>query len=145
MLQRSAFHQFPSDKRPAVLLANLVDRANVGVIQCGCRTRLSPKTFQNLRVLGQMVGKKLERDKPAKRGVLRLVHNPHTAATQLCDDSVARDRLADHGANHTEEPSATGSFRSTSGASIVRVPCPSASISCLRCILSFRSSPQAPS
>jgi hypothetical protein len=83
----------------AVLLANFVDRANVGMIQRRRGARLSPKTFQPLWDPGQIVRKKFERDKPAKGCILGLVDNTHTAVAQLFDNSIARDDLADHGAN----------------------------------------------
>ena len=96
MLQRRAFHEFHGNKRLTVLLANLVDRANVGMIQRRRRARLSPKTFQSLWNLGQVVGKKFKRDKPAEGGILGLVDNTHAAATQRFEDSIVRDGLADH-------------------------------------------------
>jgi hypothetical protein len=96
MFQRGAFHELHGNKHLTILFANLVDRADVGMIQRRRRTRLSPKTFQCLRNLGQVVGKKFKRDKPAKRGVLGLVNNTHAATAQPFDDAVARDGLADH-------------------------------------------------
>jgi hypothetical protein len=96
MLQRGAFHKLHGNKRLAILLANLVDRANVGVIQRGSCTRLSTKPFQYLRIVGQVVGNKLERDEPMKGRILGLVHDAHAAPTQHLDDSVMRNDLADH-------------------------------------------------
>ena len=72
MLKRRAFHKLHGNKRLAVLRVDLVDRADVGMIQRGRRTRLSAKSFESLRILGHVVRKKLERDKPAERGVLGL-------------------------------------------------------------------------
>jgi hypothetical protein len=96
MLQRDAFHELHGDKHLAVLLANLVDRADVGMIQRRGCARLSPKTFHCLWDLGQILRKKLKRDKPAKGRVFGLVDNTHPAAAQLFNDAVARDGLADH-------------------------------------------------
>src|ERR1700758_3520825 len=96
MIQRGASHELHCDKHLAVLLANLINRADVGVIQRGCRTRLSAKTLEGMWVLGQVVRKKLKRDKPSKRSVLGLVHNTHAAAAQLFDDAVVGDSFADH-------------------------------------------------
>ena len=42
-------------------------------------------------------GKKLERDKPTERRVFGLVNYTHPAATELLDDAVVRNGLADHG------------------------------------------------
>src|SRR5271170_7216016 len=81
MLQRGAFHEFHGNKHLVVLLANLVYRANVRMVERGRSTRLFPKSFQYLWVFGQVVRKKFECDKPAKRCVLGLIDNTHTAAT----------------------------------------------------------------
>ncbi len=99
MLEGSAVHEFHGDKRPAVLLADLVDRADMGMIQRGCRTRLPPKAFQSLWVLREVFGEKFERDKPAEGWILGFVNNTHAAAAQLFDDSIVRDGLADHWAS----------------------------------------------
>ena len=59
MLQRRAVHEFHGNKRLAVQLANFINRADMRMIQRGRRPRLSPKTLQRLRVLGQCLRKKL--------------------------------------------------------------------------------------
>ena len=83
-------------KRLPVVLANLVDGADVGVIQGGGGTRFAAEAFQRLRVLRDLVGEKLERDKAAELGVLGLVNHTHAAAAELLDDAVVGDGLADH-------------------------------------------------
>ena len=40
------------DERLPVLLANVVNRADVGVIQCGCGFGFTAKSFQGLTVMG---------------------------------------------------------------------------------------------
>src|ERR1700683_4981893 len=78
MLERGAFHEFHGNKQLAVLLADLVDGADVGMIQRGGCACLSPKTLECLWNLGEAVGKKFERDEPAEGGVLGFVDNTHT-------------------------------------------------------------------
>src|SRR5271154_2455550 len=107
MLQRRAIHEFHGDKRLAVLLANLVDRADVGMIQRGGRARLSPEAFQSLRNLCHAVREKLQRHEPAKRRILRLIDNTHTSAAEPLDDSVVRDSLANHRAHDANVASRT--------------------------------------
>ena len=77
-------------------LADLVNGADVGMVQGGGGTRLAAETFQRLRVLGDVVRQKLERDKAAEASVLGFVHDAHTAAAELADDTVVRDRRIDH-------------------------------------------------
>ena len=51
---------------------------------------------EGLRVFGYLVGQELEGNKPTELDVLGLVDNTHTTATQLLDDAVVRNGLADH-------------------------------------------------
>jgi hypothetical protein len=54
------------------------------------------KAAQDLRVFGYFVGQEFQGNKPAELHILSLVDNAHAAATQLLDDAVVRDSLADH-------------------------------------------------
>ena len=47
-------------------------------------------------ILGDVVGKKLERDKASELGVFRLVHNTHATTAELFNNAVVRDGLPDH-------------------------------------------------
>ena len=48
-------------------------------------------------VLGDIVGKKFQRDKTAQLGVISLINYPHAATAELCNDAIVRDSLAEHG------------------------------------------------
>src|SRR5262245_35644545 len=48
-------------------------------------------------VMGQLFGKEFERNGTLQARIFRLVHHAHPATTQLLQDAVVRDRLADHG------------------------------------------------
>ena len=78
------------------LLADVVDRADVGMVEGGRGTSFTSETFQCLRVSGNVVRQEFEGDKTTKLGVLGLVNYAHTAAAELFDDAVVRDGLADH-------------------------------------------------
>jgi len=65
------------------------------VVECGGRPSLSAKTFERLRVLGNIIRQELQSNEPAKLGVLGFVDDTHAPATQLLDDAVVRDGLAD--------------------------------------------------
>src|SRR5438876_3175277 len=52
--------------RPDAIGANVIDRADVRVVQRGRRSGLALKSFQRLAVLCQFVGKKFERDESAQ-------------------------------------------------------------------------------
>src|SRR5215471_16148075 len=54
------------------------------------------ETFQRLRVRGQFIWQEFQSDKATEVEVLGLVNYPHPAATQLINDAVMRDGLAQH-------------------------------------------------
>jgi hypothetical protein len=70
--------------------------ADIGVIEGGSGLRLALKTGQRLGVFGNLVGQKLQGDEAMKAEVLSLIDHPHPATTELLDNAVVRDRLADH-------------------------------------------------
>ena len=67
------------------------------MVQGRCRAGFAPEPFQRVRVGHHFLGKKLEGNKASEFGVLSLVHHTHPATTQLLEDPVVRDGLANHG------------------------------------------------
>src|SRR6267143_1622908 len=78
-------------------IGDLVDGANVGMIQCRGGLGLTLEASEHLRVACDVFGKELQRDETMEASILGLVDDSHTAATELLDDVVMRDGLADHG------------------------------------------------
>src|SRR5580692_6716883 len=74
-----------------------MNRANIGMIQRGCRLRLKSKTSQRLRVMGNLFGQEFQRYKSMQPRVLSLIHHSHAATTKLFDNAVVRDGSPDHG------------------------------------------------
>ena len=95
MLQRGAVQIFHGDERFAAVIVDFVDRANVRMIQRGGRLRFALKAAENLRIFGYVVRQKLQRHKAAELQILSLVDHTHAAATELFDDPVVRNSLAD--------------------------------------------------
>ena len=77
MLQGHPAQIFHGDKPLPLVIGDLIDGADIGMVESGGGTSFAGKTFQTLRVSCQILGKKLQRRKPAWRGVLGLVHHPH--------------------------------------------------------------------
>ena len=77
-------------------LADVMDGADIRVVQGGRRLSFTLKAAQGLRVFGDVVRKELEGNETMQAGVLGLVHNAHAAPTEFLDDAVVRDGLADH-------------------------------------------------
>src|SRR2546427_7003511 len=97
MFQGHPFQKFHDDERLTVLLSDLMDRADVGMVQGGSSASLTSEPFQSLRVLGYVLWQEFQRDEAPKLGVLGFIDHAHPPATQLLDDAVVRDGLADHG------------------------------------------------
>ena len=96
VLEGLAVEQFHDDEALALMLANLVNGADVGMVERGRGAGFAAETLDRLRVLGNLVGQKLQGDKAAQGDVLGLIDDPHAAAAQLLEDAVVRDGLADH-------------------------------------------------
>jgi hypothetical protein len=97
VFQRLAIQKLHCDKRLLVALADLINRADVGMIQGRSRPRFPTKSFQRLRVISHIIGKELQSDEASKMGVLGLVNHTHPAPAEFFDDAVVRNRLPDHG------------------------------------------------
>ena len=67
VLESHAVEILHGDEGMAVLLADVVDGADVGVIESGGGLGLALKSCRGLRVPGDFVGKKFQRDKTARR------------------------------------------------------------------------------
>ena len=66
------------------------------MIQRRGRPRFPPNALERLLVARDIIRQEFECDEPAQLGVFSLVHHPHAATTELFDDMVMRNGLADH-------------------------------------------------
>src|SRR5579864_8050675 len=97
MLKGLSFQQLHDDKRPALELADVVDDADIGVVQTGGRARLLQEAFQGRVRAGLALGKELQRYSAPQPQILPGVYHSHAAAAQLLQDAIVRNRLARHG------------------------------------------------
>ena len=95
--QRPPLHQLHGDEGLPLVLVDVVDGADAGVVEGGGRVGLPLEAFERLRVAGEVRGQELEGDETTELRILGLVDDPHAAAAQLLDDTVVGDALADHG------------------------------------------------
>jgi hypothetical protein len=65
------------------VLANLVNRADVWVVERRGRTCFALKAVERLAILCHLFRQELQRYQAAECEVLGLVHHTHAAATQL--------------------------------------------------------------
>jgi hypothetical protein len=96
VLQCHAIQKLHGDKRLPIFLANVVNRADVGVIERRRRLRLALKPAERLGIARHIVGKKLQSDKAPQPRVLGLINDAHAAAAQLLDNAVVRNGSPDH-------------------------------------------------
>src|SRR5579863_1371661 len=96
VFQGLAFEVLHGDESAAIVLANVVNRADVGVIQTGSGLGLAAEAAEQMLVGGNVVGKKFESNKAAQASVLGLENHPHPAAAEFFNHPVMRDGLADH-------------------------------------------------
>src|SRR5271167_3414479 len=71
-LQCSAVQVFHHDEYLSVILPNVINRTNVWVVQGGSGFGLTPKTFQRLTVLGQILRQEFQGDKTVEPSILGL-------------------------------------------------------------------------
>ena len=91
VLESLALEQFHGDERPTLELSDVVNRADVGIVERRRGARLAAKPLDRLGVLGDVVGKKLERNIPAEPVVSGLVDHAHPTPAQLFQDAVVRN------------------------------------------------------
>ena len=95
VLQCLSFQQFHGDELPAVGFVNLVNRADVGMVQGACRARLALESFERLRIARQLVRKKFQRHVAAKLGVFGFVNDTHTTAAEFLQNPIVGNGFAD--------------------------------------------------
>ena len=96
MFQRDPFEEFHGDEGLAILLADIVDGADVGVVECGGSLGFALKAGEGLGIAGNLFGEKFEGDEAAEAGVFGFVDNTHATASKLFDDAVVGDGFANH-------------------------------------------------
>src|SRR5246127_1299018 len=83
MLQGNALKKLHGDERLAILLADVVDGANVWVIQGRGGLRFTLEAGKSLRIACDVLRQKLQRDKAAKTGVFGFINNTHSTTAEF--------------------------------------------------------------
>jgi hypothetical protein len=86
--QGLAFEQFHDDERVAVVLVDVVDGADVRMIQRGCGPRFPAKALQCMRIGADLLGEELHGHQARQLGVRRFEHDAHAAAAQCVENPV---------------------------------------------------------
>jgi len=80
MFQRGAVEVFHDDIRLAVLLADVVDGADIRMVERGGGSGLAAEALERQPVSGYIFGEEFEGDEAVKASVLGLVDDAHAAA-----------------------------------------------------------------
>jgi hypothetical protein len=95
--ERGAVEKLHDDDGFAVLIADVVGGADVGMVEGRSRLRFPFETREGLEILGNSVRQEFEGDATVKAGIVGFVDDAHTAAAEFFDDAVMRDGLAEQG------------------------------------------------
>src|SRR5437660_3030858 len=68
----------------------------MGMVQSRCGTGFPSKTIDSLMVPGKLYGEEFQRHRATQPGVLALIDDTHSSATQLFKNSKMRNGLSDH-------------------------------------------------
>ena len=98
MLQRLPFQKFHGQERLALSFLDVVNRADVRVVERRGGARFSLEPLQRLPVFCEVLRQKLQRHPSTQFRVFGLVDHTHAATTEFLDDAVVRNSLVDHGA-----------------------------------------------
>src|SRR5262249_21589772 len=96
LFQRLAVEKLHDDEMLALILIDVVNRANVWMIQCRCGGSLAPKTLQSQGIPGHFRRQKFQSHEPPKLRVFSLVDDPKTALPNDLQDTVMGNGLADY-------------------------------------------------
>src|SRR5436190_10285523 len=105
MFQRHPVKELHGDECPPIMFTDVMDRADIRVIQRGCGLRFTPEAGKGLRIAGNVLRQELQSDKTTQPCVLGFVHNTHPPAAKSFNDSVTGDSLPDElrGSFHRRE------------------------------------------
>jgi len=106
--QRHPVEKLHGNECLLAMLADFVDRTDVGMIQCRRGARLPAKPFEGLRITRESIRQEFEGHEAAEVGVFRFVDHAHAAATELLDNAVMRNGLATGTARFVRDLSLSG-------------------------------------
>src|SRR5271166_6624841 len=96
MLERHPVQRLHHHEGVPILLADVVEGADVRMVQRRSGPGFAPEARQRVGVMGYVGRQELEGDEAAEAYVVGLVHYSHTAAAELFQDAVVRNGRTNH-------------------------------------------------
>ncbi len=87
--------QLHRNERHAGVFVNIVDRADVRMVQRRSGLRLALEALERCSVMRHALRQKLQRHLPLQLRVIGAIYHAHSAAPEPFDDAVVGDRLSD--------------------------------------------------
>ena len=97
MLQRLAFELLHHDEGLALVFADIVNGANIRMVQSGGGLGLALEPFERHVVGGEFFGKKFQGHEAVQVGVFGLIDDTHPSPAELLDHSIAGDHAPNDG------------------------------------------------
>ena len=97
MFQRHPVQELHGDEGLTVRITDVVDGADVGMVQGRSRSRFALKSGNGLGMASNFRRQELERREPVQSDIFGLIDDTHAAAAELVDDVVMGEGLADKG------------------------------------------------
>jgi hypothetical protein len=97
VLEGGAIEKLHGDESFAGVFADVVNGADIRVVERGGGAGFALEALQRLGVVGDVFGEEFESYEAAKAGVFGFVHHAHAAADEFFDDAIVRNRLAGQG------------------------------------------------
>jgi len=103
VFQGHPFEKLHGDEGMAILIADIVDGTDVGMIESGGGLGLTSKSRQRLRIPGDFVRQELERDETVQSRVFGFVDHAHAALAELFENLEIANLGSDHDALPCDE------------------------------------------
>src|ERR1700758_5529052 len=91
VLQGLSFEQFHGHEGTAFDIADIVNGADVGMVESGGCAGFAAEAIDGLRIVGNALGNEFQGDVAAEARVLRFVNYAHPTAAEFLDHSVVRN------------------------------------------------------
>ena len=105
LFECGALQEFHRNESLAILLADVVNRTDVRMIERGGGLRFALEAGERARIVADIFGEEFQSDVAVEAIVFGFVHNAHAAGAQAFENAVVRQGLADKfvGAGHERD------------------------------------------